>query len=384
MTKPKSKMRSVLLLAMGGCSFNLACADPCHDDGLAQGGCPADAATDSQSGPSSQSATLSETDSTAMSASGASASQSGSDTDSDSDTSVDETGASECPQLQQILVPQVPTFQIVLDTSASMAFDFDGISRWDAMIDTLVGSNGVVSELQSNIRFGISLYHNPGGTCPTVEEIAPQLDAADEILTLLQASAPEGDTPTGESIDVIAANLKQDAWNGEKYLLLATDGEPDTCAIPDPQTMMETNMVRQTAVDAVAQAFDEDIQTFVISVGDEIAEAHLQELANAGQGVASGDPDAAFYVALDQNALVKAFDDIISGLRSCEIELPSELMTQFVDTCTVTVNNMEYGYDKPNGWRLNDPTHIELVGAACEAIQRGIVAIVMDCTCTSQ
>ena len=348
------------------------CASPCFDDGLAQGGCPS-AETD--------------TDATATATN--------TDTDSDSDSaegtaSADETAGSggggglDCPDFEEILLPQTPTFQLVIDRSGSMDEDFGGLSRWEATEETLIApGDGVVTQLQSQIRFGVALYSNPidANTCPSIDTLAPQLDAADEIKTLLDASSPAGDTPTGESMDLIIQDLLADDWPGEKIIVLTTDGEPDTCEERQPETDEEIAQARGSAVDAVRGAFDQGIRTFVISVGDEVGEDHLRELANAGQGVADGDPDAEFYVANDTGSLLGAFESIIAGIRSCTFDLADPLSDQQAPGCEVTVNDTPVPYDAPDGWTQSGPMQIELQGEACAQIQQGVVIVELNCGC---
>jgi hypothetical protein len=286
-----------------------------------------------------------------------------------------------CPELDEVLLPQIPTFQLVVDRSGSMEEDFGGTSRWEAMKSTLIGEDGVVTQLQSSIRFGVSLYSNPGTECPAVNSLAPQLDAADEIAAGLNANMPAGDTPTGESIVEITQLVLDDTWDGEKVMVLATDGEPDTCEVPEPMTDEETAMVRQVAVDAVAAANAEGIRTFVISVGPDLAEEHLQDLANAGLGNGPDDPPAEFWVANDTASLVAAFDAIVAGIRSCEFDLSMPLVPEVAPSCTVTVNDNPVTFMDPDGWALPDENTLELVGGACDAIQQGVAVVAMTCTC---
>lgn len=349
-----------------------ACAKPCFDDGLAQGGCPT-ADTDANGSTAA--------DTTAASMSASATGTTGPATDPTLGTGGND--AYECPELDEVLLPQIPTFHLVVDRSGSMEEDFGGTSRWDAMKSTLIGADGVVTELQSSIRFGLSTYHNPESSmsCPTVDSLAAQLDAADEISAALDAAAPAGDTPTGESIEEITQLVVADEWEGDKVLVLATDGEPDTCAIIEPGNDDETTMVRQVAVDAVTAAYDAGIRTFVISVGQELAEEHLQDLANAGIGNDGADPPAEFWVANDTASLIAAFDEIVAGIRSCEFDLSMPLMAEVAPSCTVTVNDTAIPLDGPDGWRLADDTTLELVGGACEAIQQGVAVVAMTCTC---
>jgi hypothetical protein len=351
------------------------CAPPCHDDGLNQGGCPAD--TDaSETDPS-------ETESASMTQASVDGTADGTASDP---TAVTAGGDGEmCPELQEVLLPTVPTFQLVVDGSGSMNEPFDnGDTRWEAMESTLVGPDGVVTDLQSSIRFGLSLYRNPGMMCPDVTTLSPQLDASDEISTVLAANVPNGDTPTGESLVIATQTLLDDAWDGEKVLVLATDGEPDTCQIPEPNGMDEVDQVRGVAIDAVVAAFGSGIRTYVISVGTEVAQEHLQDLANAGVGNQAGDPDAEFWVANDTASLVAAFDAIVAGIRPCTFPLSMPLSADLAPSCNVTVNDDAVTYQDANGWTLADDSTLELTGTACASIQQGVVAVAMTCTCVPQ
>ncbi len=351
----------------------MSCADPCFDDGLAQGGCPEED-TDSDAGGQ----TGTETD-------GNSATQAdGTETDSDS---LDDTagsgggGGQECPVLEEVLLPQTPTVQLIVDQSGSMNEDFGSGTRWEAMEETLVGPDGVVTQLQSSIRFGLSLFRSTQGVCPDVQSIGAQLDGADEISTLLDMEDPGGETPTGESFEIVTDEVLSDPWEGDKVIVLVTDGEPDTCDVPDPETDEEIEMTRGRAVSAVSTAFESEIRTFVIGVSTGIAEDHLQDLANAGVGVEPGEADAPFYVANDPEALVLAFDAIVAGLRPCTFGLAMPLDGELAPTCEVMVNDEAVPFEGGDGWTLVDPSTIELQGTACDSIQQGVVSVRMQCAC---
>lgn len=333
------------------------CAAPCVDDGLGQEQCPDDAdAGDDGTG------TESTTDEGGGSESGTG-------------------GGMTCDLLRLDLTPQTPTIILLVDQSGSMDAAFDMTNRWDAVEQTLLDPmDGVVTTFQSEVRFGLSLYTsnngNMGGACPVLDETPPALDNYDNINTVFTNSGgPAGDTPTGESLAVVAGALAMDNAPGEKYVVLATDGEPDTCEQPDPQEGQPESVM------AAQDAYANGVSTFIISVGEEISEAHLQDMANAGQGVQQGDPDATFYQALDQQSLFDAFTEIIQGVRDCRIDLDDPIIPDKANLCDVSVNGMDVPFDDPNGWQVNTSTEIELVGQSCTDIQEGDVTIEMECDC---
>ena len=338
------------------------CAVPCLDDGLGQKFCPPtthEAAdqdgTDSLTTDTAETAT---TDPTAES----------SDTES-------------CSLFDVILIPQTPTVVLLVDQSGSMTADFGDSDRWTTINDVLVGPGGVVPQYQAGIRFGISLYtsidgNTTGNECPILTEVAPDVNNLGPIQTLLGANGPSGETPTGESLDVVAVDLAALPFTGQKFVVLATDGEPDTCAEPNPQNG------QPEAVAAATNAFNLGIQTFIISVGDEVSDAHLQDMANAGRGVAMGEPDAPFYKALDEQALLDAFADILAGVRSCKLTLMDPLTDAQAMGCSVIVNGEEVPYQGADGWVL-DMGDVELQGAACDALQAQTSSVSMECPCAA-
>jgi hypothetical protein len=276
--------------------------------------------------------------------------------------------------------PIVPTVILLIDQSGSMTADFDGTDRWNAVRTALIEpGTGVIATLQDTVSFGLALYTSnggdAGGECPVLTEVTHMTGNLDAITEIYEDESPTGDTPTGDSIDSVVAVLAEEMADGPKIIVLATDGEPDTCEVPNPQNG------QVEAVTAVENAFTEDVQTFVISVGNDVSETHLQDLANAGVGWMPGDPDAPFYVPSDQDAMVAAFEEIINGVRSCVLTLDTAILPGQADQGTVTINGVEITFDDPNGWQVNSPTEIELLGTSCEAIQEGDVEITVEFTC---
>jgi len=327
--------------------------------------------SDSSSGTPDPSAT---SDGTSSGSSSSSSSEGTTTGEESSSTTMD------CPSAEVQFEPVVPTVILLIDQSSSMTTAFDGTNRWNAVRDALIDPvTGVIATLQDDVRFGLALYTSnggdAGGTCPIITDVVPVVGNLAAITDVYEDESPVGDTPTGDSVDAVVAALADDMEDGPKIIVLATDGEPDTCEVPNPQTG------QGEAITAVENAFAADIQTFVISVGNDVSEGHLQNLANAGVGWMPGDPNAPFYVPSDQDAMVTAFEEIINGARSCVLTLDTAILPGQADQGTVTVNGMEIPFDDPNGWQVNSATEIELLGAACDAIQEGDVDITVVFTC---
>lgn len=336
-------------------SASLGCAKPCVDDGLGQKYCPEDAGGDADADAGS-----------------------GSDSGTDDSPGTDD-GGTQCGVLDVTVEALAPTVIVLADRSGSMTTVMGGgaQTRWEVLSEVLVDpTSGIITSLAGSIRFGVTLYSNDGTTCPTMVEEPPATNNVDALAALFQNNDPVGDTPTGESLELVADALDADAGAmGDKIIVLATDGEPDTCAMPNPQEG------QPEALAATQYAFGLGIRTFVIGVGDENTASHMQNMANAGQGVQAGEPDAEFYVALDQAELVSAFAEVFANARHCKLELSQDLDQTSAAACTLEVDGQVVPFGDPDGWELDAPNRAQLVGAACESIQGQTVAASMTCPC---
>jgi hypothetical protein len=294
------------------------------------------------------------------------------DTDGDSDTDTD----SACGEIEVEFAMETPTVVLLVDQSGSMTTAFGSGDRWTTVRDSLLDPDtGVIIQLEDVVRFSLQLYTSnngyAGGDCPLLTGTDPALGAYGAIHDVFFANAPVSDTPTGESIDAVVAMLEADPSPDSKIIVLATDGEPDTCEVPNPQTAEAMAL----SVTAAQNAFAMGFKTYIISVGSDIGMDHLNDMAQAGQN----DPTALPYQALDQEQLIAAFEEIVYGVRDCVLALNGEVQSGMVDQCVVTVNDEEqtYGTD----WQLNSPSEIEILGDACDTIQHGVVTVSVWCPC---
>ena len=277
----------------------------------------------------------------------------------------------------------IPTVALLIDRSASMSEeDLDpanpGVTRWDALKTSLLDPAGAIAALQNEVRFGVVFYaggqSRANDECPVLDQggdpatlMPPRLGLLPDFTTYFQPLDTLPDTPTGESVAFTAGALAEFTEPGPKFIVLATDGEPDLCA--DRQEPSG----RARSIEEVTAAYDSDVTTFVISVGADVAVTHLAELANVGQGFPADDMPAAprYYQVTTQQALADAFQAIITGARSCTLTLNGEIDPDLADRGQVLIDGMPVPRDDTNGWRVVDGSTIELVGSACAAIQMG-------------
>jgi von Willebrand factor type A domain len=271
-----------------------------------------------------------------------------------------------CPGVTFQPTPVTPSVALLLDQSSSMTSDFGATSRYQAMHQALTDpQTGVVTLLQDKVIFGASLYtsHNGGQLCPLLTSVPRQLGNRDLIDALLASNQPDDDTPTGESIEKVLADFQASPppAGSPPIILLATDGEPDTCAQPDP------NMGEAVAIAAAQHAHATGIDVYVLGVGGDVGAAHLQDMANAGVGMpVGGQANAPYYVATDPAGLSQRIQQIIDGIRSCDLPLTGQVDPAHAADGTVTLDGatLTYGTD----WDLVDPTTIRLLGAACDTM----------------
>lgn len=279
-------------------------------------------------------------------------------------------GSGECPSTDVTLDNQMPTVLLLVDQSGSMGESFGMSDRWQTLRTALMDpTTGVVSTLQRQVRFGLTLFSGRGGMapCPLLTSVEPKLsnfDAIDQAYPK-PTSAIIKDTPTGESIVAATALLQAVTDVGPKVIVVATDGEPDTCAVPDP----ETPEAKEVAIKAVQDAFAAGVFTFYISVGDDVSDQHATEMANVGQGYPRTDTTKRFYRANDQKDLGDAFSTIVNGIRTCSFQLNGTVTDGGEKDATVKLDGQTLTLNDPNGWRLSSPTTIELLGTACDAIK---------------
>jgi hypothetical protein len=301
----------------------------------------------------------------------------GADTESEDDLfddpGVDAADTTACGEAQVTFEKRIPYVVLLVDQSGSMTENFGNGTRWSVMRDALLDEqDGIVKRLEDEVRFGLALYTSfdgfDGGACPMLDEVDAAFGNYESIKAVYDAAKPEDDTPTGESILAVAKQLEKIYVEGAtpKVIVLATDGHPDTCGEPDPQNGQEESIA------AAQEAHSMGIKTFVISVGDEIGDKHLQDMANAGRGLqVGGSTNADFYRALDQDELYGAFETIVNGVRDCVFTLDGEIVEGFEDEGQVVLDGTQLGKDDPDGYKVNNPKEIELVGQACETIQDG-------------
>jgi hypothetical protein len=278
-----------------------------------------------------------------------------------------------------------PTVVLLIDRSGSMTQNFDnGLDRWETLVQTLTDpQDSLIEKLDTSVRFGMALYSSNGGfgngptprQCPVLTGVDISIGNFSSMSALLTSNVPGGDTPTAESMEAIVAQLQAFDEEGPKSIILATDGDPDTCEDPNAN---DDEGSKARSVAAVTAAYAAGISTHVISVGDEVTASHLKALAVAGSG---GDAAAEAFTALDTEGLVDAFTQIIGSVRACDFTLQGTVAAKDAPRGSVLVDGQALVFGDPDGWTMPDEGTVRLQGAACEAIQADSSGISMSFPC---
>jgi hypothetical protein len=292
------------------------------------------------------------------------------------------TGGNGCQSVTITPTRSIPNVMFLVDQSGSMVEAFSGgQDRWEAAHSAITG---IVSELDSIVRFGLTTYTSENGNqnppCPRLPtQVDFALDNAPTIgnESVFPSSYPSqdgDDTPTGDSIDALVSLIQTDPppTEGPTILVLATDGEPDSCEYPDPTNSTQRDFSRGEAVSAAGSAHAVGMDLFVLWVGqltDPGIQSHIQDVANAGIGQ-SGAP---YWVGDDPSSLEGAFQQIISDSISCDVQMDKQFddVQKACDEGNVRLNGTPLSC--PNEWRVKPGVNnvIELVGSACDTFKSG-------------
>lgn len=258
-----------------------------------------------------------------------------------------------------------PRIVFLVDASSSMSEDLGGISRWNAMRTALLDADGVVPNLEDLVKFGLVTYAGPRfTTCPDYRYATP----GPANFALIDAAFPAdpplvSSTPTGAAMDWAIDNAfldpiaDPDAQVDPQFMIFATDGEPNGCAVDGQEPPRDFDSV----LAAANRAANRGITIFVLSLAEATGEFadHLTEVATIGG-------TGTVFSPRNKEALVSELETIVGGAISCEVELSGLIYEALACEGTVTLNDEPLPCDDPDGWEVVDDGHIKLNGEACD------------------
>ena len=333
-------------------------------------------------------------------------------------------GPDACGGVQVTATSKRVNILLVLDKSTSMSDTPTGFSsnKWAALKTAL---SSALDPVKGGISFGLELYpmspYDPAPILPTctnnccdMRSGAAAIDVPIDLGTItlpqiidkLGATTPAGGTPTAVALKQALAYFTNGAGKdlqGEKYILLATDGAPNCngastfscdgahctfnidhvtdctvancCLNPGANKACVDDTETITQLTALKTA---GISTFVIGVpGTELYSGFLDQFAVAGGEINPNAPPN--YFAIDPAGGIGKLTAVIKSIttqliKSCDMQLAStpqdlDLLNVYVDQ-TVVPQTKTLG--EMDGWYLDTsttPPTIRLQGSTCASVQ---------------
>ncbi len=277
-----------------------------------------------------------------------------------------------CAEASATPTRMAPKVVLLLDGSGSMEEPYsDNESKWSAMRQAIVDPNdGVVSTMQALIEFGLVIYSGPRDSddCPIPGEVVgPALNNYTPIAEAFPQDQPGGSTPTGLALQLVCEALPGVAVDQRpQYVILATDGEPNSC---DRSGGRDEPPDYQSVVDAANFCCDKGVTLYVVSLasgrGSQDFQDHLQEVANIG--ACDGSAGAPVYSPQDPAQLSTDLGQLVGGAVTCDVLLDGSVVQgRECEGSVVTLNGRTLGCNDPDGWILVSENVIRLQGQACQ------------------
>jgi hypothetical protein len=251
------------------------------------------------------------------------------------------------------------------------------VRKWDAVVPAL---DETIKATQTGIFWGLELFPEGSQTCSANVRVVPDL-ALNNHAAMTQAidvAAPNGSgTPTRAAIDGAVAHLSKRMTPNPKYIVLATDGEPN-CSPGRPTNDSDAT----AAVAAVTNAAAAGFNTFVIGIADSTrASDTLNRMAVEGKQPRTG--DTKYYMVMSRDQLVAALGEITGQVGTCSF--PLNPLPPVPENVAVNVGGTRVAKDitHAGGWDYGAGMKtIQLFGAACDMVKSGAskqVQIIYGC-----
>jgi len=275
---------------------------------------------------------------------------------------------------------------LVLDRSSSMTRAMDSANncaansttcsqRWETMTSSLAT---VLASSPTDVHWGLKFFTTPStsttrtsGSCTVSSgvEVAVAPNTASAIETQISQAGTASSTPTRTAIEAAVAYLKTLTDGNPRYILLATDGEPN-CAPGASNTSNSDLAGTITAIQAAAAA---GYKVYVIGVGPETG--NLTDLAVAGG-------TNHFYPATTPAELSNALTTIVGTVSAgCSYQIGGSSTNS--SAIGVYLDKSLIPQGSTDGWSLDSAkTTITINGTYCDDLKSGkktLVEIFLPC-----
>ena len=299
-------------------------------------------------------------------------------------TTAEVTEETSCATTTANLTKQPADLLLVLDKSGSMTSSISSTTdcktafvdpdagtptcqpRWATMVS---GLDAVLSGASGDVNWGLQLF-NSDGTCgvAATPEVTIGTGSAAGVQAKIATVNPGGNTPTRAAVTAATTYLQSLTDTNGKYILLATDGEPN-CLTTGGGRGGGGNGASDVpgTVAAITAAATAGIKVYVIGVGPETG--NLDNFASAGG-------TDHYYPALSPQDLNAALATIVGTVASCTFSLgkappdPTNVAVQFNGDSSLRA---PHDTTHANGWDYasSSDTTIQLYGSWCDNVTNG-------------
>ena len=280
-----------------------------------------------------------------------------------------------------------PNIMLVMDRSLSMTNDIADKqctgatgnlgncgpnSKWELMVPAL---SQVITGTDAMVNWGMFYLGNEPAQCgvataPIVPITTLNATAVTGALTANVFNGATG-TPTRRCIQGAATYLMGLTDPNPKFILLATDGQPNCATSAASSLNMDDTMGTDQAVkDALAAG----IPTFVVGIGNTNAAMSLNQLAiDGGKPLTGG--TTSYYQVNDASALAAAVGAIVGQAASCTLNIGVPPDGTTAVGLGVFGDGAPIKMDPTNGWSFTDAsmTSIIINGPMCDQVMTGTI-----------
>jgi hypothetical protein len=270
--------------------------------------------------------------------------------------------------LQKYMLERVPPeLLLVFDRSSSMNMKDVPMSMNSRWTETRAGLDQVLMATDATVRWGLKVFPS-GMQCGVTmgADVAVNDKTSMPIINFLNmgtsqpgAAPASSGTPTAAAINGAVTYLKTVTTKNPKYILLATDGEPDCGGDAVP-----------SAITAITQAKAAGFPSFVVGIATSgtKGDTTLNMMANAGGQARAG--ATTYYPVSNKDDLVKALSMIAAQVSSCVFPLDKQPPSPM--DVAVNLDGKRIMHDATTGWEYGSGMKsIEIKGPACDDLKAG-------------